>query len=170
MTPVDYERFRAVITGMARLYDKEVDATLLDIYWLALLSWPVEEFEAVAASLIGSAVFMPKPAEFNAARLAAQPTAGEAWMQVLDCVKRSEYRRGKTPGGHIDHAVQAIGGWQVIGFTDEDKLGFVERRFAEAYRESQKVSSLREHVPKAIAKDEAKVALARITQRTGYVP
>ena len=170
MTADDYERFRNVITGMARMFEREVDAQLLDLYWLALRSWPLDEFENTAAHLLGTCRFMPRPVDFNECRQAQLPTAGEAWAQVLDCVKRSDYRRGITPGGAIDAAVQAVGGFAVIGFTDEEKLGFVERRFSEAYKDAQKVTATREHLPKQITKQEAPKVMAMISARTGYVP
>ena len=169
MTADDYERFRNVITGMARMFEREVDAQLLDLYWLALRSWPLAEFELTAAHLLGTCRFMPRPVDFNETRQAQLPTAGEAWAQVLECVKRSDYRRGITPGGHIDSAVQAVGGYAAIGFTDEDKLAFAERRFAEAYKDAQRVTAVREHLPKQITKQEAPKIMAQIAARTGYV-
>lgn len=86
MQQADFTRFRAVMTGMGELYQRELSGPLLDAYWLALRDWPLAEFEAAAAHLMATATFMPRPAEFNALRKAGRQTAGEAWLAVLENV------------------------------------------------------------------------------------
>lgn len=147
MQQADFTRFRAVMTGMGELYQRELSGPLLDAYWLALRDWPLAEFEAAAAHLMATATFMPRPAEFNALRKAGRQTAGEAWLAVLENVRRSAYRYGDTVGGAADRAVAALGGYHVVGHCDLDKLGFPERRFAEHYDALQDADDTRTALP-----------------------
>ena len=81
MQQSDFQRFRAVMTGMAKVYERELDALLLDAYWVALRDWSLEDFERAAGELMRTNEFMPRPAAFNALRKAATKLlASEAWF------------------------------------------------------------------------------------------
>jgi len=135
------------MTGMAKVYEREIDGALLDAYWLALRDWSLADFEDAAAQLMRTSKFMPRPADFNDLRKAGRPTPGEAWARALENVRSGGYRYGRGVDPLIDRAVAAIGGYGVIGMTDEDKLGYLERRFAEAYRGMEAADEAREAVP-----------------------
>lgn len=133
MQASDFNAFRQVMTGLAELYGKQLSGPLLDIYWNSLRAWSLEDFSAAAALLVQTTGFMPKPSDFAA--LAKADGAAEAWLQVVQNVKTSGYRSGRTVGGTADRAVAAIGGYSAVGMSDTDKLHFLERRFCEIYRE-----------------------------------
>lgn len=133
MQQADFQRFHAIMTGMAKVYEREIDNPLLDAYWLALGDWSLGEFERGAATLMRTSKFMPRPADFNDLRKADRPTAGEAWARVLEHCKRGRYRDGSGIDPEIDQAVRALGGYRAIAMTEVDQLRFVERRFAEHY-------------------------------------
>jgi len=143
----DFTRFRAVMAGMAEMYQRELSGTLLDAYWLALRDWSLPDFEAAAGHLMGANTFMPRPSDFNALRKAGRETAAEAWVRV---VKRSPRWRDGIRGDEdplIDACVQAVGGNERIAMTDTAELHWLEKRFTEAYEELRDVHEHREAVP-----------------------
>lgn len=141
--PTDFTRFRAVLAGMAELYQRELSGTLLDAYWLALRDWTLPDFEAAAASLMASATFMPRPADFNVLRRAAETTGAEAWQYVLaNCARwRSGQAGDRDPA--IDAALRAIGGNQRVALCHIDKLPFLEKRFLEMFDERREATAAR---------------------------
>jgi hypothetical protein len=141
----DRARFRAILVGIARVYDREVDSLLLDTYWLALRDWSIEDVERAAAHLLTSSRFMPRPADFAALRRAGAMTAGEAWQAAL-VHARGAYRAGPSVPP-VERAVAALGGWQVIARSSEDSLPFLERRFAEHFVEIEAREEVREALP-----------------------
>jgi hypothetical protein len=143
----DFTRFRAVITGMAKLYERELDGTLLDAYWLAMRDWTLPDFEAAAQQLMGRAKFMPRPADFNELRNATRVTSGEAWALALEHVRKGHHRDGPKAPADVDRAVRAIGGWQIIGQATDEDLRFLERRFTANYSEIREATDIREELP-----------------------
>ena len=146
MIQTEFERFRDVMRGMGRVFKEEVDAVILDAYWLALRSWSLADFEKAAAHLMANCQFMPRPNDFTKLKKAGKPTAGEAWAIALaNCTC---WRAGKTPGGLIDRAASAIGGYRSIAMADiETALPHLERRFKTAYEELDEVEEVREALP-----------------------
>jgi hypothetical protein len=143
MQPADFTRFRNVMFGMGKLYERELDQVVLDTYWLALRDWSLEEFEACAVQLMRSARFMPRPADFNDLRKAALPTKGEAWARVLQHCK-SGYRDGKGLTPEIDRAVHALGGYRYLAMAPIDQLQWHEKRFAEHYEDMAEAEEKRD--------------------------
>ena len=145
MTADDFSRFRSVLAGMAKLYERELDAPLLDAYWLALRDWPLAEFEQAAGHLMRSARFMPRPADFTDLRKAARMTSSEAFAVALQH-GRGAWRAGPAVP-EVERAVQGIGGWLVIAHATTDSLRFLERRFADAYVELVTREEIRDALP-----------------------
>lgn len=147
----DFERFNAVMNGMAKLFDREIDNMLLDAYWLALRDWPLADFEQAAGHLMATARFMPRPADFNELRKAAKPVPAEAWLTARKACKSAwtphGYRGGTSGDPLIDKAVQAIGGYAAIAMCDTDKLHFLERKFAEVYESLDSAEEVRQALP-----------------------
>lgn len=158
MEPHDMSRFRAVMAGMAKLYEKELDGVLLDAYWLALRNWSLTDFEDAAGHLMATAKFMPRPADFNELRKAGEPTAGEAWAVVLSGAKLE-------PGSVMERAANAVGGQKQIRMANiEHDLPHVQRRFIESYEAIRDAQEVRNSVPQ-IARTEAHAALTQIRQK-----
>jgi hypothetical protein len=147
----DYSRFRAVMTGMAKVYEREIDAPLLDAYWLALRTWDLGDFESAAGHLIGTSKFMPRPADFNGLRQAAELTAGEAWALALSGA-------ALDPGSRIARAAAIVGGQQHMRMADiERDLPHIQRRFLAAYEELADADQTRAALPQ-IAGPLARIA------------
>jgi hypothetical protein len=150
--PTDFARFRAVIVGMGKMYEREIDGPLLDAYWLALRAWELSDFEEAAGQLMGTSEFMPRPAAFNELRKAGCPTSGEAWIRALENSRNAfvcgQVTRGPSCGDPlIDRAAHAIGGYGAIAMCDSSKLSFLEKRFAEHYEAISAAEDVREAVP-----------------------
>lgn len=140
----DFQRFRAVLNGMAKLYDKELDSVLLDAYWMALRPWSLGDFEAAAATLMETSRFMPRPVDFKSIRDAGINTASEMWPQVLTaCVQWRDSLL--SIDDRTDRAVAALGGYRAIAMADtEMALPHLGRRFIEIYTELTEVDGARE--------------------------
>lgn len=147
MLQADFARFRAVMAGMAELYQRELSGTLLDAYWLALRDWALPDFEAAAGHLMATATFMPRPSDFNALRKAGRETAAEAWARVVADSPR--WRQGIQGDDDplIDACIRAVGGNEKIAMTDVAELHWLEKRFTEAYEELRDVQEHRDAVP-----------------------
>lgn len=170
----EFERFNAVMNGMAKLYEREIDQPLLDAYWLALRDWPLEQFEQAAGHLMAHNKFMPRPAEFNELRKASKQTAGEAWAKVLQFA-RTGYTHW-TDGGvtrtkaeppddpAIQRAVAAIGGYHAIAMSETSKTPFLERRFCENYDAMETAEEVRTALPSV-----GTFGLAALNKRLDYL-
>lgn len=144
----DVTQFRNVIVGMGRMFGQEIDALVLEMYWLALKGWELEEFKSAAAHLLGSSKFMPRPADFTDLRNAGRMTAGEAFSAAMAVARDCSRHRASTAGDpRIDAAVAACGGYFAMGQQETEKLGFLERRFTEHYESISDAEDVREAVP-----------------------
>ena len=163
MQDTDATRFRAVMHGLCRVYGTEPDAALLDAYWLALRSWPLDEFEAGAAHLMRTCKFMPRPADFTELRKHVEPTPGEAWQAVLGrCRLWRIYPRGQH-ADRIDRAAASAGGYEAIAMADiETALPHMQRRFVQFYEELTDVDQTRAALPDFGARRLGNGGLTRI--------
>lgn len=169
MQPNDFARFNAVMTGMAEVHQRELSTFLLDVYWLAMKDWSLEDFEAAAGHLLQNLKWMPKPSDFTDLRKAGQPTAHEAWdTAVANC---TSWRDGKSYAGElIDRVVRSIGGYRAIAMADQERdLPHIQRRFLEAYADLSAVEPAREAVPQ-IAAVGARKALRGPTPMADFLP
>ncbi len=167
MDTPEFARFRDVMNGMAKLYEREIDAAVLDAYWLALRSWSISEFEQAAAHLMGSRQFMPRPFDFNELRKASRPTAGEAWARAVLHAASSAYRDGPLGEEPTDTCVRCLGGYVAIAMCDEDKLHYLERRFVEHYEAKQDADETREALPELTREERPRAVGLRSIQRIG---
>ena len=155
MQPADRKRFQAIMAGMAKVYEREIDAPLLDAYWLALRTWDLGDFESAAGHLIGTSKFMPRPADFNDLRRAAEPTAGEAWALALSGT-------ALEPGSRIARAAAIVGGQQRMRMADiERDLPHIQRRFLAVYAELADADQTRAALPQ-IAGPLARIAATAV--------
>lgn len=146
MAPDDFPRFRAVLAGMAELYQRELSATLLDAYWLALRPWTLADFEVAAAHLMATKTFMPRPAEWNELRKAELPTAGEAWESAIAACLGWRYGTA-TVDDLTDRVVRMVGGYERLAMEPLDTQHFTRNKFIELYDELAETEATREAVP-----------------------
>jgi len=145
----DFAVFRALMTGLGKVYEREIDEPLLDAYWLALELWSIEDFSAAAKHLMRCGRFFPRPSDFeDLRRSATQRDAVEAWETARriarNAISLGRVRTDVTCGDPlIDRAVAAIGGYGTIALCDSAWMHALERRFLDAYSESRDVHDAR---------------------------
>jgi len=162
MQSTDFERFHALLLGMGELYGKDISNPLLDAYWVALRDWDLADFEAACGHLMKHHKdWMPRPGHFTELREAGRSTVGEAWAKAVGWAASSAYRDCETGDYLTDKAVRAIGGFKAIAMCDEDKLHFLERRFAEHYETIEDATDTREALPQ-IAYGKASLQLGKV--------
>lgn len=133
----DFSRFRAVMAGMAELYQRELSNTLLDVYWLSLRDWSLAEFEGAAAKLMQSSTFMPRPADFTELRKQARErTAADAW-----------FTKGTSDDPRANKAMQIATQGRYVGHIPLDELTWVQKRFVEIYDELADADEARAALP-----------------------
>lgn len=146
MQPADFERFRAVMAGMAELYGREISPTLLDAYWLALRDWTLADFEAGAGRLMATAKFMPRPADWHGLRKASRMTPGEAWEAAIGVC--TGWRNGTASVDALtDRVVRMVGGYERLAMESLDTQHFTRNKFLEIYAEVEDAEDTREAVP-----------------------
>lgn len=168
MTPDDKQAFAEIVTGFAELKGKSLSTAALKIYWNSMQHWEIAAFREAANQLLRTCEFMPTPKDFEDLRKAGRPTAGEAWTEVLNYVRKGfvYWDAGRpTPNAAVqkpaspltDRAVAAIGGYQAIAMSETDKTHFLERRFAEHYEAMQDADEVREALPQVAFSERPKL-------------
>jgi len=134
VTPADKPEMSRILLGLAAIMpNAKVTPEALEVWYGAMREWSIEDFRAAASRLATTCRFMPTPYDFNALLKSGEPTSGEAFASALAHVACGAWRNAQHPDPAIELAVQGMGGWRVLAFTDEDKLHFAEKRFAEHY-------------------------------------
>jgi hypothetical protein len=146
MQPSDFQRFRAVLTGMAEMYQRELSPTLLDAYWLALRGWALADFEAAAAHLMATARFMPRPADFTDLRKAARMTAAEAWDCAIAACPGWRYGTASV-NPLVDRVVRMLGGYERLAMEPLDTQHFTRNKFIEFYESAGDAEETRTALP-----------------------
>lgn len=149
MQPSDRADFLRVLNGMAAMKKAALIPEVLDLWWLCMADWSIEDFKAAAVQVLKRSDFMPGPKDFEDLRKAGSDTPGEAFAAALDWVRSGAYKSPpqSARAKHIDRAVQLIGGYQVIAKCEEDKLHFLERRFCEHYESMTDSDRVRKALP-----------------------
>ena len=172
----DFERFRGVMAGMAKVYEREIDSTLLDAYWLALRDWPLADFEQAAGHLLGNSKFMPRPADFNDLRRASKPAAAEVWALARKSIQYTPHGYVEKAGIDplISQALRVIGGPDALAMCPADKLTFLEKRFSEAYANLDTTTATRTALPSVtkpqISQEQAQQNRQRLITALGATP
>jgi hypothetical protein len=152
VTPADKSEFSKVLLAFCELKGKQLSLAAVDLYWRSMQRWSLRDFQMAAEQLLRTCEFMPTPKDFEDLRKAGRPTAGEAWSLARkhadSCLSHGHVTGGGTCGDpFIDRVVHMIGGYGVLFMCESDKLGFLERRFAEHFATAQEATDTRDAVP-----------------------
>lgn len=158
MQPADSKRFNQLLTGVCLTFGREPEPLVLDVYWLTLRDWSLEDFERACGHILKTAKFMPRPSDFEDLRKAGRMTPGEAFAAAMvvarDC---SPHTRSTSGDPRIDAAAAACGGYFAMGQQETEKLGFLERRFVEHFESISEVEDTREAVPQIAGESRARL-------------
>ncbi len=142
----DRPEFVRVLNGLAAIKRVDLTKEAYELWWQCMKNWPIEDFKEAASYLLKNCQFMPTPYDFEQLERKSAPSAHEAWAQALQHAD-GPWRQGVLGDALIDQVVSMLGGYRTLALTDGDKLGFLERRFIDAYNDFQDTNVVREALP-----------------------
>ncbi len=140
------EDFVRVLTGIAEIKGKDMTKEAFELWWNAMQGWEISDFKEAAGYLLKNCQFMPTPYDFEQLRKKNAPSAREAWAKALQHAER-DWKQGVLGDTMIDRVISMLGGYRTLALTNSDKLGFLERRFIDAYNDFQDTNGVREALP-----------------------
>lgn len=165
MIDADRMEFVLLLNGLAAIKPgKGLTPEGLELWWLSLQDWSIEEFRSACAHLSYSVEFMPSPYHFAQLRKAGRATAGEAFARALAHVRTGGYRHDNPLDALTENVIRALGGWRALAITTEDRLPFVERRFCEHYESMMNTEDVRVALPH-VAGDEIAFRVPKLSAR-----
>lgn len=142
----DRQEFAEVLAGLAAIKRVDLTKEVIEIFWRTMKDWSIDDFKDAAGYLLKNCQFMPTPYDFEQLRKAGERSAHEAWSLALSHAERA-WRYSVLGDARIDRVVAMLGGYRVIALTNTDKLGFLERRFMDAYNDLLHTNCVREALP-----------------------
>ncbi len=146
MDSSDRPEFVRVLNGLAAIKRVDLTKDAYELWWQCMKDWSIDAFKDAAGYLLKNCQFMPAPFDFEQLRKKGDVSAHEAWSKALHHAEGA-WRQGVLGDALTDRVVEAQGGYSVIALTHKDKLGFVERRFLDAYNDLLDTSVVREALP-----------------------
>ena len=146
MDSSDRTEFVRVLNGLAAIKRVDLTEDAYELWWQSMKSWPIDGFKDAAGYLLKNCQFMPTPYDFEQLRKKNAPSAREAWATALAHAEGA-WRKGVLGDVLTDQVVETLGGYRLIALTNSDKLGFLERRFMDAYNDLSDTGGVREALP-----------------------
>lgn len=161
MSPTDKLAFSALLAGcLNALYEKSVSTTLIDVWFNALLAYPLDEISAAFSRHVvdpDHGQFPPKPADV--VRLIDGGGDGKAlaaWSKVDRAIRHVGGWRSVCFDDPLIHAcIDAMGGWIKLCETATDELPFRQQEFAKRYRSLLMLATEPAYPPHLIGRAEA---------------
>jgi hypothetical protein len=133
---IDRKRLVQTLVGVYGFYDRELTEFAIRIWSDALSGIEMATVEEAFAGHLRDTEagrFLPKPADIlRQIKGSAEDAALVAWGDVLNRARAGGGSNGLPEPAR--RAVEAMGGWSVICRSQEDQLGFLQRRFVDMYR------------------------------------
>jgi len=142
----DRPEFVRVLNGLAAIKRVDLTKDAYELWWQSMKDWSIDGFKDAAGYLLKNCKFMPAPYDFEQLRKKGKPSAHEAWSMALQHADGA-WKQGVLGDALTDRVIAALGGYSVIALTHTDKLGFLERRFLDAYNDLLDTSVVREALP-----------------------
>ena len=152
----DRQEFVRVLTGIATIKRVDLTAEAFELWWYAMKEWEIGDFKDASGYLLKNCRFMPAPYDFEELLKKQRPSAHEAWAEAL-CFANGGWRTGLHEDIRINNVVGALGGWSVIALCDNEKLGFLERRFIETYKDFLDGNDVRVALPKLTERSTVRI-------------
>lgn len=146
MESSDKSAFVEVLAGLAAIWRVDLTKEVIQLWWRSMRDWPIDDFKDAAGYLVRNCQFMPAPYDFEQLRKKGEKSAHEAWSLALIHAEGA-WRYGVLGDARIDQVVAMLGGYGVIALTSTYKLGFLERRFMDAYKDLSDSRGVREALP-----------------------
>jgi hypothetical protein len=151
MRDADKPNFLRILNGLAAVKPgAKLTPESLDLWWITMVDWSLDEFRAAASHLARTVEFFPNPFHFDQLRrTAAEQTAGDAWAQVLAKVRTMSPRESATVAPRIDAVVRQMGGYGHLACMTQEDIPHRARRFAELWVECGEVEEAQRVLPTA---------------------
>lgn len=151
MNAADKPAFVATLNGLAAMKPgAKLTPEALDLWWLTLIDWSIEDFTAAARHLAGEVEFFPNPYHFIQLRKTAnESSAGEAWAKVLEAVRTMNPREGAKVDPKIDAVVRQMGGYQHLACMTSEEMPWRMKRFTELWADVSDVEEAQLALPSA---------------------
>lgn len=139
MKPEDKAKFVEVLSGVHDFYGRDLSKFAVAVWLQACEAFSVEQVtKALSAHLMDAerGQFMPKPADI-VRQLQGTKTDRSlvAWGKVLEaCQRVGAYTSVCFDDGLIHAAIEDMGGWIKLCRSSTDELGYLQKRFCDAYR------------------------------------
>jgi hypothetical protein len=139
MSPSDKAKFMDVLSGVHDFYGRDLSKFAVAVWLQACETFDVEQVtKALSAHLMDAerGQFMPKPADI-VRQLQGTNTDRSliAWGKVMDaCQRVGAYTSVCFDDGIIHAAIEDMGGWVKLCRSNTDELGYLQKRFCDAYK------------------------------------
>lgn len=166
MLDSDKREFKQMMIGVGELYSKPVSNPMLDIYFMALTPYTLDQVAnglGKHASDTTHGTYMPKPADIirqiELGKPSPEQRAELAWMTIEREMSRTgAYGSLKMDDQQALAAVKSIGSWKDLCHTDIDKLAWKRKEFIAAYTnfENTPIDALPNHLAGMIEQSRVK--------------
>ncbi len=146
MDSSDRPEFVRVLNGLAAIKRMDLTKDAYELWWQSMKDWPIDDFKDAAGYLLKNCQFMPAPYDFEQLRKKGEVSAHQAWSMALHHADGA-WRQGVLGDALTDRVVAMLGGYSVIALSNKDKLGFLERRFMDAYNGLADTNGVRKALP-----------------------
>jgi hypothetical protein len=145
----DFDAFSAVVVGFSELRGKTLSPAAIEIYFRAMADWSLADFKAAAEQLLRTCEWMPTPFQFEQLRKAGRAVPAEAWSDARRIARtwRPNVAAPRSGDALLDRVVESVGGYRAIAMCNTDSMGFLEKRFLDAYESIRDVEDTRNAVP-----------------------
>jgi len=141
MNEQDKNQFKTLMVGAGETYGKEVTKPLLQIYFGALQSYPIDDVAAAFSKHLVDpkhGTFFPKPADIvrqlSANEQSAEDKAALAWLQVENAIRRGgAYSNLELEDKQALAAVKNMGGWRSLCMSLESEMQWKRKEFISLY-------------------------------------
>jgi hypothetical protein len=139
MKPTDRAKLIEVLSGVHDFYGRDMSKFAIAVWEQACETFAVEQVtKALSAHLMDAerGQFMPKPADI-VRQLQGTSTDRSliAWGKTLDAMNRvGAYTSVCFDDGLIHKVVEDMGGWAKLCRSNIDELGYLQKRFCDAYK------------------------------------
>lgn len=143
MQEQDKVRFQTVLTGLAEVFNTELNPLKLKMYFQALSDLSIEQIEGVAGGLINTATFFPKPVDFrNALAGDVDTKAVMAWEKIMRAKSSvGSYGSVQFDDPVIHSVISMMGGWVAVCRMEEfDSEKWQRIEFEKSYKALSKTS------------------------------
>jgi hypothetical protein len=130
----DQDRFKQAILALGEVFDKEVSAAGVKLYWAALKEFSDDQVHEAIHQSVNTLKFIPKPSEIRNLILGGSKEISlTAWGLVIKEIRRTGSYGTPRVNEESKNVIDSIGGWKAICALTYRELEFKAKEFQELY-------------------------------------